>query len=46
MTWKEKLHSNLLLRNTLSALLGFPAAVANNIFTPYFQYQTGNYKQE
>ena len=46
MTWKEKLHSNLLLRNTLSALIGFPASVAENNFTPYFQYIIGIYKQD
>ena len=46
MTWREKLHGNLLLRNMLSALVGFPASLAKNNFIPYFQYKIGIYKQD
>jgi hypothetical protein len=46
MTWREKLNSNLLLRNTLSALFAFPSSVAKNDFTPYFQYKIGVYQRD
>jgi hypothetical protein len=44
MRWKEKISSNLLLRNMLSGLTGFPASVAQNNFNPYFQYKIGIYQ--
>ena len=46
MSWKEKLQSNLLLGNMLSALIGFPASAAKNNFIPYFQYKIGVYEQD
>lgn len=46
MTWKEKLHGNLLLRNMLSALFGFPASEVKKNFIPYFQYRIGAYQQD
>jgi hypothetical protein len=44
--WKEKLHSNLLFRNALTALIGFPASVPRKNFIPYFQYKIGLYQPD
>lgn len=46
MTWKEKLRSNLLLRNLASDVIGFPASAAKKTFIPYFQYKIGVYQRD
>lgn len=46
MTWKEKLRSNLLLRNLASDVIGYPASAAKKTFMPYFQYKIGVYQRD
>ncbi len=46
MTWKEKLLSNLLLRNMASDLISYPVSAAKNTFIPYFQYKVGVYQRD
>lgn len=46
MTWKEKLCSNLLLRNMASDVIGYPVSAAKKNFIPYFQYKIGVYQRD
>ncbi len=46
MTWKEKLRSNLLLRNLASDVIGYPVSAAQKTFVAYFQYKTGVYQRD
>lgn len=46
MTWKERLRSNLLLRNMTSNVIGFPTSAAKKTFMPYFQYKIGVYRRD
>lgn len=46
MTWKEKLRSNLLLRNIASDVIGYPTSAAKKTFIPYFQYKIGVYQRD
>src|SRR4051794_157401 len=46
MTWKERLASNLLLRNMVADLISVPAARGRKTFTPYFQYKIGVYQPD
>src|SRR4051794_36256225 len=46
MTWKERLASNLLLRNMVADLISVPAARGRKTFTPYFQYKIGIYQPD
>ncbi len=46
MTWKEKLRSNLLLRNLASDVIGYPVSAAKKTFVPYFQYKIGVYQRD
>ncbi len=46
MTWKEKLRSNLLLRNMVSDVIGFPASAPEKTFIPYFLYKIGAYQRD
>src|SRR3954468_24656170 len=46
MNWKEQLRSNLLLRNMMSDVIGYPVSAAKNTFIPYFQYKIGAYQRD
>ena len=46
MTWKERLCSNLLLRNLASDVIGYPVSAEQKTFIPYFQYKTGVYQRD
>ena len=46
MTWKEKLRSNLLLRNMISDVIGYSPSTAKKTFIPYFQYKISVYQRD
>ncbi len=46
MIWKEKLRSNLLLRNMVFDVSCYPASAAKKTFIPYFQYKIGAYQRD
>lgn len=46
MRWKEQLRSNLLFRNLLSDVIGYPVSAAKKTFIPYFQYKIGVYQRD